>query len=666
MEGDVITMQDLFTYRFKDITSGHSLVGGLQPTGLRPTFLGKLERHGVPLPRLHAAGRGRRGRAACSGSRGSARDEAPRRSPPSRSRSRRPGAPPALPAPPSGLGLAEARSPGFPDRAYVLTLPDAQTLPEAELSVTENGQPVDDLKVERRRRASPPSCSRSTRARACARRIGDAMAAARAFADAAHAGPAARGRLLQPRAARRARADDRRRRDRPGAGGSARAARAAPGCTTPPPSGVEMIERAGVAAGSVIVLSDGADDGSVVGPQRARRRRRAGARPDLRRRAALAELRPDGRCRRSSTNGGQLRRGGRAGGPRRHLLAARRAAGTRVPRLVPLAPAARGRRRRRLQRGRRPRHRHRRVPDAGLPGPTGAARTRRRPGWESGAAATSAVLAIGLLLALGLGMLLRPLRASISRRISTVHRRAPRRPSRRTRPRRSASSSTPRTGGCRSGARGSSSSSTSSWRSSSGRRAGSSWRRRRRDARRARPARLSGSPLLAASRSSASRSRRGWSSATARRRRGGGSRTSCRTTSRCMASALRAGHSFVAALSVMVKDAPEPSRKEFRRVVQDEQLGVPVEQSLEVVHERMRCEDVDLRRPHRDAPARDGRQHRRGPRQGRRDDARARQAAPSRAHAHRAGPPRRLDRDGAADRDDRLPAPSSSRATWSR
>ena len=59
-----------------------------------------------------------------------------------------------------------------------------------------------------------------------------------------------------------------------------------------------------------------------------------------------------------------------------------------------------------------------------------------------------------------------------------------------------------------------------------------------------------------------------------------------------MASALRAGHSFIAALSVMVKDAPQPSRNEFRRVVQDEQLGVSVEQSLDVVHDRMRCDDV--------------------------------------------------------------------------
>ena len=59
-----------------------------------------------------------------------------------------------------------------------------------------------------------------------------------------------------------------------------------------------------------------------------------------------------------------------------------------------------------------------------------------------------------------------------------------------------------------------------------------------------------------------------------------------------MASALRAGHSFIAALSVMVKDAPEPSRKEFRRVVQDEQLGISIEQSLEVVEKRMHCEDI--------------------------------------------------------------------------
>ena len=50
MEGDVITTQDLLIYRFQDVTRSHSLLGGLQPTGLRPTFTNKLERHGLKLP----------------------------------------------------------------------------------------------------------------------------------------------------------------------------------------------------------------------------------------------------------------------------------------------------------------------------------------------------------------------------------------------------------------------------------------------------------------------------------------------------------------------------------------------------------------------------------------------------------------------------------------
>jgi tight adherence protein B len=54
-----------------------------------------------------------------------------------------------------------------------------------------------------------------------------------------------------------------------------------------------------------------------------------------------------------------------------------------------------------------------------------------------------------------------------------------------------------------------------------------------------------------------------------------------------LSSALRAGHSFVGALSVVVNDAPEPARTEFSRVVADEQLGVPIEDALRVVAERM-------------------------------------------------------------------------------
>jgi tight adherence protein B len=59
-----------------------------------------------------------------------------------------------------------------------------------------------------------------------------------------------------------------------------------------------------------------------------------------------------------------------------------------------------------------------------------------------------------------------------------------------------------------------------------------------------------------------------------------------------LASALRAGHSLVGALSVVVDDAAEPSRTEFRRVVADEQLGVPLEAALEVVVLRMDNRDL--------------------------------------------------------------------------
>ena len=60
-----------------------------------------------------------------------------------------------------------------------------------------------------------------------------------------------------------------------------------------------------------------------------------------------------------------------------------------------------------------------------------------------------------------------------------------------------------------------------------------------------------------------------------------------------LASALRAGHSLVGALSVVVADAPEPSRAEFQRVVADEQLGVQLEDALGVVVRRMDNRDLD-------------------------------------------------------------------------
>ena len=60
-----------------------------------------------------------------------------------------------------------------------------------------------------------------------------------------------------------------------------------------------------------------------------------------------------------------------------------------------------------------------------------------------------------------------------------------------------------------------------------------------------------------------------------------------------LASALRAGHSFVGALSVVTEDAEQPSKREFQRVVADEQLGRSLEDALDVVVERMACPDLE-------------------------------------------------------------------------
>lgn len=59
-----------------------------------------------------------------------------------------------------------------------------------------------------------------------------------------------------------------------------------------------------------------------------------------------------------------------------------------------------------------------------------------------------------------------------------------------------------------------------------------------------------------------------------------------------VASAMRAGHSFVGALSVADQDAPQPIRREFDRAIADEQLGVPVEDALDAVGDRMKSEDM--------------------------------------------------------------------------
>lgn len=58
-----------------------------------------------------------------------------------------------------------------------------------------------------------------------------------------------------------------------------------------------------------------------------------------------------------------------------------------------------------------------------------------------------------------------------------------------------------------------------------------------------------------------------------------------------LASAMRAGQTFIGALRSVVEDAPEPSRRELSRAVLDEQIGASLSDALTRVTERMRSED---------------------------------------------------------------------------
>jgi tight adherence protein B len=60
-----------------------------------------------------------------------------------------------------------------------------------------------------------------------------------------------------------------------------------------------------------------------------------------------------------------------------------------------------------------------------------------------------------------------------------------------------------------------------------------------------------------------------------------------------LAGAMRTGHSIMGAMSVMVESADDPSKSEFRRVLQDEQLGVPLDDALMVMARRMESYDAE-------------------------------------------------------------------------
>jgi pilus assembly protein CpaF len=50
MESEVVTMQELFKFGVDHITPDGAIVGNLRTTGLRPTFMSKFEKRGIPLP----------------------------------------------------------------------------------------------------------------------------------------------------------------------------------------------------------------------------------------------------------------------------------------------------------------------------------------------------------------------------------------------------------------------------------------------------------------------------------------------------------------------------------------------------------------------------------------------------------------------------------------
>jgi pilus assembly protein CpaF len=46
----VITLQDIYEFKLESIGFDRTIVGGLQPTGLRPVLLQKFEKRGIELP----------------------------------------------------------------------------------------------------------------------------------------------------------------------------------------------------------------------------------------------------------------------------------------------------------------------------------------------------------------------------------------------------------------------------------------------------------------------------------------------------------------------------------------------------------------------------------------------------------------------------------------
>ena len=50
MEGDIVTMQEIFVYRKRGIRETGEVMGDFVPTGIRPKFAERLQVSGISLP----------------------------------------------------------------------------------------------------------------------------------------------------------------------------------------------------------------------------------------------------------------------------------------------------------------------------------------------------------------------------------------------------------------------------------------------------------------------------------------------------------------------------------------------------------------------------------------------------------------------------------------
>jgi pilus assembly protein CpaF len=50
MESEVVTLQDIFEFKLTEVKEDRTVVGAMAPTGLRPSFALKFEKHGIELP----------------------------------------------------------------------------------------------------------------------------------------------------------------------------------------------------------------------------------------------------------------------------------------------------------------------------------------------------------------------------------------------------------------------------------------------------------------------------------------------------------------------------------------------------------------------------------------------------------------------------------------